>query len=176
MSDSKAAPVVRHREYETIYLMRPDVSKEAAAKVAQRIEDVMTREVGKLTQVETWGRRSLSYPVGRYKRAVYVYIKYVGGNTLVGELERNLRLLDDVIKFQTVLTNPDVSLDVVAVDPETVKFEVIDLPAEVEDEKAMERALGFIDPIERPRRSEEEFEDGDDMNDVPDLGNKEDAS
>ena len=54
---------VRYREYETIYLMKPDVSKDAAAKIAQRIDDVVKREDARLVTVETWGRRQLSFSV-----------------------------------------------------------------------------------------------------------------
>lgn len=143
---------VRYREYETIYLMKPDVSKEAAAKIAQRVDDVVKREGSKLVVVETWGRRQLSFSVGRYRRAVYVFLKYVGGPTVVAELERTFRMMDDIIKYQTVVTNANVDMSALVVDPEAVKFEELNLPEEVEDEKAVERALGFIEPEPGQRR------------------------
>lgn len=147
-----AAAKIRYREYETIYLMKPDVSKEAAAKIAQRVEDVVKREGSKLVQVETWGRRQMAFTVGRHRRAVYVFIKYIGTNTVVAELERTFRMLDEIIKYQTIVKNANVELESVAVDPEAVKFEELNLPEDVEDEKALERALGFIDPEPGQRR------------------------
>ena len=159
MTVSAAARKVRYREYETIYLMKPDVSKEAAGKVAQRIEDVVKREGARLVVVETWGRRQLSFSVGRYRRAVYVFLKYIGGPTVVAELERTFRMLDDIIKYQTVVTDPNVNLEAVVVDPDAVKFEELDLPADVEDEKALERALGFIDPEPGQRRGRDNYDD-----------------
>ena len=84
------------RAYETIYVLRPDVAKEAATKVSGRVQEVVEREGGKLTLVETWGRRQLAYPVRKFKRGVYVYVRYVSGSGLVTELERNLRMLDEV--------------------------------------------------------------------------------
>ncbi len=80
------------REYETIYVLRPDVAKEASEKIANRLDEVVGREGGKLTLIENWGRRGLAYPVSKYRRGVYVYLKYVGGTLLVQELERNLRM------------------------------------------------------------------------------------
>ena len=68
MTEAKAAAKTRYREYETIYLMKSDVSKEAAAKIAQRVEDVVKREGSKLIQVETWGRRQMAFAVGRHRR------------------------------------------------------------------------------------------------------------
>ena len=168
-----AAQPLRHREYETIYLMRPDVTKESAAKIAARIDDVVKRENGKLMLVETWGRRQLSYTVRRCKRAVYVYFKYIGGSGLVSELERNLRMLDDIIKFQTVLINPEVDPAELQVDPGVVQFEELDLPEDVEDEKALERALGFIEPQKHARNADYTDDDIENISDddIPDLNN-----
>jgi small subunit ribosomal protein S6 len=178
MCPMNIAQPVRQREYETIYLMRPDVTKESAGKIASRIDDVVKKQGGQLTLVETWGRRQLSYTVRRCKRAVYVYFKYIGGSTLVAELERNLRMLDDVIKFQTVLLNPEVDMGAVQVDPAIVQFEELNLPDDVEDEKALERALGFIEP-QKHARSNESFADDDIANisddDIPDLNNAKDG-
>jgi small subunit ribosomal protein S6 len=159
MAATAAARKVRYREYETIYLMKPDVSKEAASKIAQRIEDVFQRESTKLLMVETWGRRQLSFSVGRYRRAVYVFLKYVGGSTVVAELERTFRMIDEIIKYQTIVTKPNVDLEEVVVDPEAVKFEELNLPEDVEDEKALERALGFIDPEPGARRHRDAYDD-----------------
>ena len=71
----------------------------------------------------------------------------------MSELERNLRMLDHVVKFQTVLLRDDVEVDTVAVDPEEVKFTRIEVMAEEEKEESRERALGLIEApeAERPR-------------------------
>lgn len=177
MTGLNIAQPLRTREYETIYLMRPDVTKEAAGKIAARIDEVVKKEQGQLTLVETWGRRQLSYTVRRCKRAVYVYFKYLGGSGLVAELERNLRMMDDVIKFQTILVNPEVDVAAVQVDANAVQFEELNLPDDVEDEKALERALGFIEPQKHART--ESYADDDIANisddDIPDLNNTKDG-
>ncbi len=175
MTSAATAQSVRYREYETIYLMRPNVTKDAAARVAKRIEDVVERLGGKLTQVETWGRRQLSYTIKSFRRAVYVYVKYVAGPDMVAELERNLRMIDDVIKFQTVLRAAHVDLGELTIDPEAVKFEEIDLPEEVEDERLLERELGFVEPEPRPRRTEEDLGEDMDGDEYP-ADEKEDES
>src|ERR1700742_3146633 len=85
------------REYETIYILRPDVTRDAQERVANRMTEVLGREKGRLTSIENWGRRPLAYPVKKKKRGVYVYLKYLGGGGLVAELERTLGVLDDVV-------------------------------------------------------------------------------
>src|SRR5262245_42577206 len=152
----------RAREYETIYVLRQDVDPDSADKVAARVADVVSRESGKLVKVETWGRRKLAYTVAKQRRGIYYYLKYLGGGAVVNELERNLRMLDNVLKFQTVLLRDDVIVESVTVDPEEVKFARIELAPEDEKEESRERALGLIDAPEgeRPRpRGDGEFGD-----------------
>jgi small subunit ribosomal protein S6 len=155
MSQSAATP--RVREYETIYILRPDVTREAQERVATRMTEVLGREKARLTSIENWGRRPLAYPVKKKKRGVYVCLKYLGGGGLVSELERNLGVLDDVVKFQTIQVRDDVDVETVAVNPEDVKFEAVDPPQPGEDEgERIEQILGFERSPERSRS-----EDGD---------------
>lgn len=146
------------RSYETIYVLRPDVAKEAATKVSHRVQEVVEREGGKLTLVETWGRRQLAYPVRKFKRGVYVYVQYVSGGSLVSELERNLRMLDEVIKFQTVLVGEDVDVAGLEVSPDQVQFADIEPPGEDEVEESLEHSLGLAESPppakEQPRAAE----------------------
>jgi small subunit ribosomal protein S6 len=103
----------------------------------------MGKAGGRLTLVENWGRRQLAYPVQKHTRGVYVYVKYTGGGELVSELERNFRMLDDVLKFQTVKVREDLDPASVEVDESAVKFEDVAPPAEDEPEETLERQLGL---------------------------------
>lgn len=159
------AQVAQHRakEYETIYILRPDVAKDAAEKVSGRVEEVVAKEGGTLTQVETWGRRQLAYPVRKFKRGVYVYLKFLGGGVVVSELERNLRMLDDVLKYQTVLSRDDIEPGSVQVDPDAVKFEAIEPPTEDEADETLEQELGLVDgPDHHGRDRDRDRDRGDD--------------
>ncbi len=141
----------RTREYETIYVLRPNVTKENAERIGARVDEAVGREGGKLTRVERWGRRALAYRVTNFKRGVYVYLKYAGAGAVVNELERNLRMQDDVLKYQTVQVRDEVDVAELAIDPENVKFEAIEPPPEDEEEESIERALGLEEAPERPR-------------------------
>jgi len=70
VATAETTEVPKVREYETIYVLNPSTPKEAAAKVAARVEEVMGREGGTLTLVENWGRRQLAYPVAKQRRGV----------------------------------------------------------------------------------------------------------
>jgi small subunit ribosomal protein S6 len=146
--------IARLKEYETIYVLKGDVATEAAQRVAERVGEVVAREKGRLTLVENWGRRQLSYRVARYKRGVYVYVRFLGNGLLVNEMERNLRMFDDVLKYQTVKVRDEVELDAVTVDPDRIKFEDVLPPAEDEDEQTLEQELGLM-ASDREREREE---------------------
>ena len=154
---------LKSKEYETIYILRSDVDADTAEKVQSRVAEVVGRDNGKLVKVESWGRRKLAYPVGKQKKGVYIYVKYVGKGGLVQELERNLKLQDSVLKFQTVTTIEEVDVQTVTVDPEEVKFQRLELPPEEEEKESREKALGLVDFEGGPRsmreRSDDEFGD-----------------
>jgi small subunit ribosomal protein S6 len=154
------AQVLKSREYETIYILRSDVDPDTADKVQGRVAEVVARDNGKLVKVESWGRRKLAYPVAKQKKGVYVFVKYVGRGGLVAEVERNLKLQDAVLKFQTVQTADDVDVSALQIDPEEVKFQRLELPPEEEEKESREKALGLIDVIEsapKSIRGEDEF-------------------
>ena len=145
MAGTAAAPDTRWaREYETIYILRPDVGNDAAEKIVERAKDVIARLGGTLTKLDNWGKRKLAYPIHKNTRGIFVYLKYVGFNDLVAELERNLRLLDEVVRFQTVLLDEDIDPASVSVDPEEVQYlhiEEEELAEDAELERA--RSLGM---------------------------------
>ncbi|NNK42933.1 MAG: 30S ribosomal protein S6, partial [Myxococcales bacterium] len=145
MASTAAAPVTRWaREYETIYILRPDISNDAAEKVVERAKDVIARLDGTLTKLDNWGKRKLAYPIQKNTRGIFVYLKYVGFNDLVAELERNLRLLDEVVRFQTVLLDEDVDPASVSVDPEEVEYLHVEEDEQAEDaELERARSLGM---------------------------------
>jgi small subunit ribosomal protein S6 len=145
MASAAAAPAKRWaREYETIYILRPDVDNDVAEKVVDRAKDVIARLDGTLTKLDNWGKRRLAYPIQKNHRGIFVYLKYVGYGDLVAELERNLRLLDEVVRFQTVLLAEDIDPASVAVDPEEVQYLHVEEEEETEDvELERARSLGM---------------------------------
>jgi small subunit ribosomal protein S6 len=155
MSRAATAPD-RAREYETIYILRPDIDADGAERIGTRLAEVVGREQGRLTKVESWGRRRLAYDIGKQRRGVYMYLKYLGGGKVVAEIERNLRLSDAVIKYQTVLVRSDVEAAGLTIADEDVKFERLELPpAEDDRDESRERQLGLIEPERRAERVEQ---------------------
>lgn len=96
------------REYETTIVLRPDVNKSGIADLVGKLQAIFEREGSRLQKIDNWGVRTLAYPIGRAKKGIYVYARYLGGSTVVTELERNLRIDEAVIRYLTVLVDEDV--------------------------------------------------------------------
>ncbi|MGB5194479.1 MAG: 30S ribosomal protein S6 [Polyangiales bacterium] len=174
MATATAAPAKKWaREYETIYILRHDVDNDVAEKVVDRARDVIKRLDGTLTKLDNWGKRKLAYPIQKNSRGIFVYLKYVGFSDLVAELERNLRLLDEVVRFQTVLLEEDIDPASVAVDPDEVQYLHVEEEEEAEDaELERARSLGMAPRTQREYPSDEASEakadDDDDAGDDDD--------
>jgi small subunit ribosomal protein S6 len=145
------------REYELIYILKPSVSPSEAKKVAERITDVVDKRGAKLTRVDNWGKRKLAYPIQKHQRGVFVFVKLVGFSDVVSELERNLRNLDEVMRWQTVRLEQVHDLTTLSIDPEEVLFREIETAAEEEEEPTFEERLGMA---ARSRRAELVDEEG----------------
>jgi small subunit ribosomal protein S6 len=91
------------REYETLYLLPPDESDEAADKLAERLRGAVTREGGRVIKFTNWGRRKTAFDVHHQSRALYIQMTYLGDGKVVNEVERNLRNAEEVAKFLTTL-------------------------------------------------------------------------
>jgi small subunit ribosomal protein S6 len=91
------------REYETIFLLPPDITDEAADKLNERLRELVSKSDGRVIKFTTWGRRKTAFEVRRQPRALYVQMSYLGSGKTVSEVERNLRNMEEVEKFITTL-------------------------------------------------------------------------
>src|SRR5512147_1932435 len=90
------------REYETIYLLKAETPDEQVDELKERLRGVVGRQGGKVIRFTNQGKRKTAFPVANNQKALYMHCLYIGGGGLVGELERNLKMIDVVTKFQSV--------------------------------------------------------------------------
>jgi small subunit ribosomal protein S6 len=96
------------REYETIFILRADTANEAVAQVNARLKGIIEQFGGKILKCDNWGKRKLAYEVRKQLKGIYLYWQYLATSGTVEELERNLRMLDNVIRYYTVKVDEDV--------------------------------------------------------------------
>jgi len=95
-------------EYETIYILKPDLPEDAIRAVAEKVGGIITSYEGNVLSEDDWGKRKLAYPIDRNSRGHYVRFHYIGPSTLVAELERQLRYDDKLLRFLSVRLEADV--------------------------------------------------------------------
>jgi len=88
--------------YETLFVVKPTLTDEETAAVIAKIKDILTKEGAELVATNDMGMRKLAYPVEKNDRGYYTVLFYKAEGTLINELERNLKISEDVIKFLTV--------------------------------------------------------------------------
>jgi small subunit ribosomal protein S6 len=114
------------RKYETVIISDPDLQDQSRTDLLDKVRNIIARENGIVLYVDDWGSKKLAYEINKKFRGHYICLTYGGTGDLVKELERNLRLSDDVMKYMTILLSTDEtaeSLAQEAQDAETAKAE-----------------------------------------------------
>ena len=90
------------RQYELVYILPPDTTEQQVAELHEQVGQVVTRMNGQMEKNENWGRRRLAYEIGHHKEGVYVLDVINGSGELMKELDRRLRVMDQVIRHMIV--------------------------------------------------------------------------
>lgn len=88
-------------KYESVVIIDPSVEEDKVKELSQRFTDLINHD-GKVENVEELGKKKLAYEVKKNKEGYYVVINFEANPSLIAELERNYRIIDEVIKFITV--------------------------------------------------------------------------
>ena len=90
------------RTYEVMFIVRPDILDEDLDKLIAGLEANITQGGGTIKSLEKLGRRKLAYTVKKFNDGNYVLLTILADGSLVGEIERRLRVSEPVIKFISV--------------------------------------------------------------------------
>jgi small subunit ribosomal protein S6 len=90
------------RNYEFTFIVHPDVEDEGLAGVTEKVGQFITDGGGRVTSVDHWGRRRLAYPIQKQREGYYVLMQVQLDPRSIGELERNLKLTEEVIRHLLV--------------------------------------------------------------------------
>jgi small subunit ribosomal protein S6 len=88
--------------YEHIYLARQDVSPQQVEELTNTLTEVLTQGGGKVTKNEYWGLKSLSYRIKKNRKAHYSLLNIDAPAPAVAEMERQMRINEDILRFMTV--------------------------------------------------------------------------
>jgi small subunit ribosomal protein S6 len=96
------------RQYELVYLITPEASEQEVADLHSQIEQIVQRFHATLDKTENWGRRKLAYEIGHHREAIYVVETISGGGDVMKEIDRRLRVLDQVIRHLVVRVDEEI--------------------------------------------------------------------
>src|SRR5262245_30157263 len=96
------ATAIADRQYELVYILPPDTTEQQAGELHEQIAGVVTRMHGVIEKTENWGRKKLAYDIGHYKEGVYVLEVINGSGELMKELDRRLKVIDQVVRHMIV--------------------------------------------------------------------------
>ncbi|MBF0301649.1 MAG: 30S ribosomal protein S6 [Desulfamplus sp.] len=96
------------RRYETVLIADPDLQEEARKNLFKKFTNLLTQTGALLVKIEDWGNRKLAYEIKKKSRGHYLCVTYGGDGEIVKELERNLRLDENIMKFMTILLEKDI--------------------------------------------------------------------
>lgn len=144
------------REYETTLIVQPEISDEGIRSVCERLDGILDKHGATRLFYDDLGKRRLAYEIRHFQKGHYLTVFYLDRGGAVPELERLLRLDDSVLRFLTVLGNPNVT------DIEARKAEAADMER-IRAQKAAERAAREAE--EAAREAEEASRTRDDEED-----------
>ena len=127
------------RNYEIIFIVRPDVTEEDVDKLIAQMEGVVAGAGGQVEKVEKLGRRRLAYRVEKQREGIYVLFRLQGSGDTVKEFERRLKVIDTVIKYLTVRIDEDLE--------RAEKFKALRLKQESKKRRAKPPAAPAPQPI-----------------------------
>ena len=96
-----------NRNYELMFIVRPDMVDEELSKLISTLESSVT-SAGGTSKSEIWGKRRLAYRVGKFNDGIFVLMIIDAAGSVIHEVERRLRVTEPVIKFLTVRMDEEI--------------------------------------------------------------------
>ena len=88
-------------KYESVVIINPNVEEEAVKTLIKKFSDLINKD-GKVSDVEELGKKKLAYEIKKQKEGYYLVFHFEANPSLISELERILRITDEVLKFMVI--------------------------------------------------------------------------
>ena len=95
------------RTYEVMFIIDPDATGEDITRISENLQQTIVDLGGTISKNEDMGRRTLAYPIGRKTEGHYTLFEIEGSGSEIAELERRMRVNDQVLRYMTVRVDED---------------------------------------------------------------------
>ena len=89
------------KNYELVYVVRPNAEDEVKEAVLNKVQEVNSAN-GEVEKVDTWGNKKLAYQIAKFSEGFYVLVNFKASADLPKELDRNLKINENVIRHMIV--------------------------------------------------------------------------
>lgn len=96
-----------NRIYEVMYIVDMDTPEEEVTRLNENLQQIISDQGGTITRKENMGRRQLAYPINRKNEGIYHLFEVEGTGSEIAELERRMRVNDQVVRYITVRVDED---------------------------------------------------------------------
>ena len=98
------------RQYELVYIVTPDATEQEVTDLHSQVEQIIQRFGGTLDKTENWGRKKLAYEIGHHREGTYVVETITGSGELMKEIDRRMRVIDQVIRHLVVRVDEELQV------------------------------------------------------------------
>ncbi len=89
-------------KYELALVVNAKIEDEARAAVVEKAKGYITRYSGNVTEVEEWGKKRLAYEIQKMREGYYYFIQFEADADCPAEIERHVRIMDNVLRYLVV--------------------------------------------------------------------------
>lgn len=86
-------------KYELALVVNAKIEEDARVATVEKVKEYITRFGGTITNIDEWGKKRLAYEIQKMREGFYYFIQFESDETTPGELESNIRIMENVIRY-----------------------------------------------------------------------------
>jgi small subunit ribosomal protein S6 len=98
------------RQYELVYIVTPDATEQEVSDLHTQVEQIVQRFGATIEKSENWGRKKLAYDIAHHREGTYIVETITGSGELMKELDRRMRVIDQVIRHLVVRVDKELQV------------------------------------------------------------------
>ena len=95
------------RTYEVVFIVDPGVGDDEVMRLSETVQKIITSQGGQIVKTEMMGRRQLAYEINHRREGTYILLEIEGSGAEIAELERRMRVNDQVLRYMTIRVDED---------------------------------------------------------------------
>ena len=95
------------RTYEVVFIIDPGAGDDEVMRLSEAVQKIITGQGGSITKTEVMGKRQLAYEINHKKDGTYVLLEVEGSGAEIAELERRMRVNDQILRYMTIRVDED---------------------------------------------------------------------